>query len=249
MKSFTRFILAALVLIPLANNAQKINLPIAVYQSDALLIIPLTENVYIHTSFLHSETFGKVPCNGMIVVNKQQAVIFDTPTDDSSSVELIGWIKNKLNCNITGVISTHFHEDCVGGLKAFHKSNIPSYALNKTIKLAKERGFNAPENGFKKSLKLTIGDKNVFATFFGEGHTRDNIVGYFPDERIMFGGCLIKALDAPKGNLEDANVQEWSNTVLKLKNKYPDVRVIIPGHGEYGDKTLLDYTINLFGKD
>ncbi|MGN6532154.1 MAG: subclass B1 metallo-beta-lactamase, partial [Ginsengibacter sp.] len=80
MKSFPRFILTALVLIPLANNGQKINLPTAVYQSDALLIIPLTENVYVHTSFLHSKTFGKVPCNGMIVVNKQQAVIFDTPT-------------------------------------------------------------------------------------------------------------------------------------------------------------------------
>ena len=62
----------------------------------------------------------------------------------------------------------------------------------------------------------------------------------------MFGGCLIKELDATKGYLGDANVAAWSNTVEKVKNAYPNVKIIIPGHGNYGDKKLLDYTINLF---
>ena len=62
----------------------------------------------------------------------------------------------------------------------------------------------------------------------------------------MFGGCLIKELDANKGYLGDANVSEWSATVEKVKKEYPDVKIIVPGHGDYGDKKLLDYTINLF---
>ncbi len=134
----------------------------------------------------------------------------------------------------------------MGGLKAFHKNDIPSYANFKTIEFAKENNSAVPKNGFKDSLTLKVGDEIVTAKFFGEGHTRDNIVGYFPSENVMFGGCLIKEIDASKGYLGDANVSDWSATVEKVKKEYPDVKIVIPGHGEYGDKKLLDYTINLF---
>ena len=62
----------------------------------------------------------------------------------------------------------------------------------------------------------------------------------------MFGGCLVKELKASKGYLGDANLTEWSNTVEKVKNAYPNVAIVVPGHGEYGNQKLLDYTINLF---
>jgi len=62
----------------------------------------------------------------------------------------------------------------------------------------------------------------------------------------MFGGCLIKELNATKGYLGDANTKDWSSTVLKVKSAYPNVKIIVPGHGNYGDQKLLDYTIQLF---
>ncbi len=40
----------------------------------------------------------------------------------------------------------------------------------------------------------------------------------------MFGGCLIKEEGAGKGNLAEANVEEWPNTVRKVKMKYPEVK-------------------------
>ena len=62
----------------------------------------------------------------------------------------------------------------------------------------------------------------------------------------MFGGCLIKELDASKGYLGDASVADWSSTVERVKKEYPNVKIVVPGHGEYGNNKLLDYTINLF---
>ena len=62
----------------------------------------------------------------------------------------------------------------------------------------------------------------------------------------MFGGCLIKELNASKGYLGDANVADWSGTVEKVKKEYPNVKIIVPGHGAPGSKKLLDYTIKLF---
>lgn len=217
-----------------------------VYKSNSLIITQISENSFEHTSFLQTNDFGNVPCNGLIVRNSNEAIVFDTPTSDESSEELINWIKETLHCKINAIIPTHFHNDCLAGLKAFDKHGIPSYAYFKTIELAKENNFAVPKNSFRDSLILKVGNENIIAKFFGEGHTKDNVVGYFPAEHIMFGGCLIKELGASKGYLGDATVADWSGTVEKVKKGYPNVKIIVPGHGEYGNKKLLDYTIKLF---
>lgn len=217
-----------------------------VYQSAALTITQVSPNAFMHTSFLQTDSFGKVACNGLVVRSRREAVIFDTPATESESRELLTWLSNDLHCRVRAVIPTHFHEDCVGGLPEFRRQRIPSYANRPTITYAQERHAPVPERAFTDSLTLRVGATKVLATFFGEGHTRDNVVGYFPAEQVMFGGCLIKELNASKGNLADANVQAWPATVEKVKRAYPQVRVVIPGHGQVGDQSLLDYTIRLF---
>lgn len=136
----------------------------------------------------------------------------------------------------------------MGGLKKFHKYQILPYANNRTIELLKSKNseFPNPQKGFNTQLELTAGDKKVYADFFGEGHTKDNIIGYLPENKVVFGGCLIKEEGAGKGNLEDTTVNAWSETVRKIKQKYPQTNIVIPGHGKPGSTTLLDYTIKLF---
>ncbi len=236
-------------LVSTENPAQQhAVLPKIIHQSDDFTITQLSENTFEHQSFLQTQSFGKVSCNGMIVRDNREAVIFDTTSDSLTSAALIKWVQQQLQCKITAVVPTHFHTDNVGGLKAFEQAGIPSYANFKTIQFAKERKENVPQNGFNKVLDIKVGNKKVIAKFFGEGHTKDNIVAYFPDEKILFGGCLIKELNATKGNVADANENAWSKTVENIKKAYPDVRWVIPGHGKYGDKKLLDYTIELFEK-
>jgi metallo-beta-lactamase class B len=249
MKIIIKTLLIIVISITILNcRSQKQDAfkPKEVYKSNDLIITQVTENSFIHTSFLQTNDYGNVPCNGLVVKNGNEAIVFDTPTNDKSSEELIKWIKETLRCQINAIIPTHFHDDCLGGLKAFDENDIPSYAYFKTIDLAKENSLIVPKNSFRDSLILKVGDENIIAKFFGEGHTKDNVVGYFPSEDVMFGGCLIKELDASKGYLGDANVADWSSTVENVKWAYPDVKIVVPGHGEYGDKKLLDYTINLF---
>jgi metallo-beta-lactamase class B len=214
--------------------------------SQTLVVQKVADHVYQHISFLQTQSFGKVGCNGMVVYDQNEAIIFDTPADNSASVELIDWVEKKLKCKVKAIIPTHFHADCLGGLEEFHKRGIPSYANNATIKMAELKHYAIPQNGFDTLLELRVGERKVFARFFGEGHTRDNVIGYFPGEKVIFGGCLIKESGAGKGNLEDANVGAWSSTVAKLKEKYPDAKFVIPGHGKAGGTELFDYTIKLF---
>jgi metallo-beta-lactamase class B len=249
MKVIMKTLLIILISVISFNcNAQKRATfkPKVVYKTKDLIITQIAENSFEHTSFKQTNDFGYVPCNGLFVRSNNEVIIFDTPTNDKNSEALIKWIKGTLHCQINAIIPTHFHDDCLGGLKAFDENNIASYANFKTVELAKENSYVVPKNSFKDSLNLKVGDENIIVKYFGEGHTKDNIVGYFPSENVMFGGCLIKEIDASKGYLGDANVADWSSTVEKIKKEYPNVKIIVPGHGKYGNIKLLDYTIKLF---
>jgi metallo-beta-lactamase class B len=246
MKYFLSFLILVFInIICQAQTSKKAEQKV-VYKTKDLIITQLTKNVYLHTSFLQTETFGNVPCNGLIVNDKNEALIYDTTTDNKSSDELIQWIENNLHSKIKAVVATHFHADNLGGLKAFNLKNIPTYAYFKTTEFAKEQNLELPKNSFKEPLLLKIGKLNTITKFFGEGHTRDNVVGYIEEENVLFGGCLIKEMNANKGYLGDSNTKDWSATVEKIKLAYPNVKLVVPGHGEVGNKELLDYTIQLF---
>jgi metallo-beta-lactamase class B len=219
-----------------------------VFETEELIIRKISDRVYIHTSFLNTVDYGKVSCNGMIVLSENEAIIFDTPATEKSSEELIGYLTGQLDYKITSLVATHFHADCIAGLNKFHEHSIPSYANNMTIELAQSTGSLVPQNGFDQIREFHVGTNRVIAEFMGEGHTKDNIIAYFPAEEILFGGCLIKETGAGEGNLGDAHVQEWPATVTKLKEKYPNIRIVIPGHGKTGGPELLDYTVRLFRK-
>lgn len=216
------------------------------YRSEDLEITPLTENSYLHLSYLDIPEHGSFPCNGVIYYNNGEAVVFDAPSKDSVSEVLIRWIETDLHCRVKAIVVNHFHKDCLGGLAAFHQKGIPSYANKKTIALAKNNQSVVPQLGFSDSLEISVGTLKIVNRYFGEGHTKDNIVSYMPTDSLLFGGCLIKEVDAGFGNLEDANTKEWSATVSKIKTTYPKLKHVVPGHGKVGGVELLDYTIEKF---
>lgn len=221
-----------------------------VYQSSDLIIRKLGSHSYLHISYLHTEDFGDVSCNGVVFLNDHKAVVFDTPTNDKASNELIHFVKKNLHAQLIGVIPTHYHTDCVGGLTAFAHESIPIFMRQQTrsFLLKKDTAFALPVTTFNDSLSIQLGSKEAKAYYFGEGHTADNIVGYFPEDHLLFGGCLIKELGASKGNLEDANTQAWPNTVKKVQAFFPTIKTIVPGHGKVGDMQLFTYTIQLFSE-
>ena len=219
------------------------------YYSKALYVKQVTKKVFKHVSYIDIARNESYPCNGMIVIDKGEAIIFDTPVSETASKELIDWLKTAKGLKIKAVVVNHFHEDCLSGLEAFKKEGIPSYGSNKTKELASASGHPIPDYGFDETIELTVGNILTVTEFHGKGHTEDNMVSYIPSEKVLFGGCLIKAMDVNKGNISDADTSEWPRTVRKVIEAYPKVEYVIPGHGEHGGKELLDYTIELFEKD
>jgi metallo-beta-lactamase class B len=219
-----------------------------VYQSKTIEITRISESTFLHVSYLQTDDFGKVGCNGLLVVDRGEGFVIDTPVDPESAAELLDWVETVKKAKVVGVLATHFHNDCLGGLEAFHLRSIPSYASETTIQLAALANSELPRNGFTGEKGFRVGGKELQAAFLGEGHTRDNIVCLVKEEKVLFGGCLVKEQGASKGFLGDANVEKWSETIEKVKHRFPKNNWVIPGHGKPGGDELLDYTARLFGK-
>ncbi len=215
-----------------------------VYKSDNLSIKKVGPHSYVHTSFLNTEQWGKVPCNGLLVLSDGKALVCDSPSEQAVAEELINWIENEKEAKIQAMVPTHFHVDCIGGAQAFINKRIPVLAYEKTQELLKDK--NVAVRAVPGTFEMMIGGREVECRYFGAGHTIDNIVVAVPGDEVLFGGCLVKAAGAKKGNLEDANEAAWSGTVQKVAEAYPTVKTVIPGHGATGGKELLDYTITLF---
>ena len=214
----------------------------------ALEIVKLSDNEFLHISYLKDGRGGYIPCNGYIYANSNEALIFDTPINDTLTDQLISFINNELKFSIKGAVLNHSHRDASGGVKFLNRNRIPTYGSIKTAEiLAKDSLFIT--HPFETKQEIVLGDTTVENTYFGEAHTVDNIVSYIHKTNTVVGGCMIKSLNSQKGNLRDANLLTWSKTVSKVKDTYPDVSFVIPGHGAAGDATLLDYTVNLFSTD
>ena len=215
------------------------------YASERLTIERIAPHVYRHISLLPIPGYGSFPCNGMIYIKDGVAVVIDTPIDDDGAEELLAWLARR-GAEVRAVVPTHFHVDCLGGLGVFHEKGVPSYAHAQTIALAEAEGkYPLPQNGFDENFAFDD-ELPIRLEFPGAGHTHDNIVVWLPEERVLFGGCLVKELGAGRGNLADADTLAWSATVRKVKDLFSDAKVVVPGHGSPGGLDLLDYTIEMF---
>jgi metallo-beta-lactamase class B len=217
--------------------------------SEDLKVLQISEHSYVHVSYSQISGFGRVGSNGCIYTNNGEALLFDTPADDSLTEQLVLWITNSLKARIIGFVPNHWHIDCMGGLKYLKSIGIPSYANEKTIAIAKSNNLPLPQHNFHDSLTLHLGDKTVICKYFGSAHTIDNIVTWIPSERILFGGCMVKELKSGTlGNLADANRAEWPKTLSRVLAEYSTAEIVIPGHGEFGGKELLTHTLELLMK-
>ncbi|HEY9125164.1 MAG TPA: subclass B1 metallo-beta-lactamase [Bacteroidales bacterium] len=209
-------------------------------------LVKISENAYMHVSYAFMPGFGRVGSNGLIFINEKEALLFDTPGNDSLTQVLTSWICDTMQFRLVGFVPNHWHDDCMGGLKYLQSIGIKTYANQMTINIAKQKNLPVPEIGFTDSLELRLGKKLVKCYYFGAAHSADNIVVWVPSEQILFAGCMAKAISSQNlGNTADGDVNAYPATIKKVYNKFGSAKVVIPGHGSLGGLELLTHTIDL----
>jgi metallo-beta-lactamase class B len=78
--------------------------------------------------------------------------------------------------------------------------------------------------------------------YLGPSHSTDGIFVYFPEEKFLYGGCILVE-DVGIGYLGDSNLIQYPKTLSRLKNLNLEITNIITGHGDpvHGPELLNRY--------
>lgn len=209
--------------------------------------------------------------NAVVVLSDSDILLIDTPYTPEATAKVVNWIESEHPMKKIIAINTGFHFDNLGGNELLKKLGIPIWGSEETVELIQKYGersralfiswlsaprmkkyrdryneleYSPPDHLFKlrDGKNLIINGEKVQIYFPGETHTRDNVVVYIPSKQVLFGGCMILSGDSV-GNTQDANMNEWANSVEKLQEF--NARILIPGHGLRFDYGLIENTINI----
>lgn len=215
------------------------------------------------------------PHNSLLVeMQNSDILLVDTPYTPEATRELLKWENAKFGARNIIAINTGYHYDNLGGNGALIAAGIKVYGSDAIPVLLSQRGealraltlswladpkyseyYKAhkdlqyvPPNTLyhlQDGLTLNFGNERVTVYYPGPTHTRENVVVYFKERSILFGGCMILAGDSV-GNTADADMQEWPKSIEKLRQFKIDL--LIPGHGDRMDPQLIDHTLDILAK-
>ncbi|HUH96287.1 MAG TPA: MBL fold metallo-hydrolase [Anaerolineales bacterium] len=212
------------------------------------------------------------PHNSLLVeMQNSDILLVDTPYTPEATDELLKWESTKFGNRHIVAINTGYHYDNLGGNGALIAAGIKVYGSDAIPVMLDQRGaalraltlswladpkyseyYEAHKNlkyvppnalyPLQKGLTLNFGSESVVVYYPGPTHTVENVVVYFGERNILFGGCMILAGDAV-GNTADADLAEWPKSIERLRRFKIDL--LIPGHGDRMDPQLIDHTLQV----
>jgi len=214
-----------------------------------LVVRELRPGVWLHRSWSGDPAGERTESNGLVVREDGGVVIVDTAWGNEPTAALLDWIARELKEPVLRVVVTHSHDDRMGGARVVRERAIPLLASPRTVEIAAARSSEPLPMalaGLDEGKAVPVGTLEVFHP--GPAHAPDNVVVWLPEQRVLFGGCAVKSAEATSlGFTGDANLARWPEAIRRVKQRYPEAAVVVPGHGDPGGPALLDRTTGLLG--
>lgn len=211
-----------------------------------LVITHLTANFFIYTTYKEYETGKIFPANGMYVVTDGGVVLIDSPWDESQTLPLLDSIKQRHNKEVKICVVTHFHDDRTSGLNILQTQGVKTYSSALSYQKGLDNGEQVAEFQFTNDTVFNLGGVTFETYFPGNGHAPGNIVVWFPQNKVLYGGCFVKSIEATGlGGIEDADLNNWPIAIKKTIKKFKSPRFIIPGHQGWLSRKALLHTLDL----
>lgn len=210
-------------------------------------VAPIAPGVWLHTTTSIMASGICYPANGLLLERDDTSILIDTGWQPDQAEKLLAWAK-QIGKPVALSISTHFHGDRIGGVSALRDAGVRTlaHALTCTLALAHGQPVPDPILGFDEDWHVLDADLEIFHP--GAGHTRDNVVCWVPSQKLLFGGCMIKSVTtADLGYTVDAVLPDWPDSVRRTRERYPDARWVVPGHGTIAGDSIGS-TLELLAK-
>ena len=198
--------------------------PLVAAENPKVTLTPVRGHVYVAEDYFYSKE------NSVVYVGDNSVTVVGatwTPETAKLLAVEIGKITPK---PITEVIDTNYHPDRAGGNAYFRGIGAKIISTKMTSDLLQahwdemiryvQKGFPSyptlplvpPDKTLADDFELQGG--SVKAIYLGPSHTPDGIFVFFPQEKILYGNCILKE---QLGNLDFANLTEYPKTLEKLK--------------------------------
>ncbi|HEY8696576.1 MAG TPA: subclass B1 metallo-beta-lactamase [Rhizomicrobium sp.] len=216
---------------------------------ESVWVARIAPRLWLHTTTAVIPGGVVFPANGLVLESGNGSILIDTGYLPEQAALLLAWSKTALIAPIVRAVATHFHNDRTGGIDGLKALGVPTFASPLTCRLAAEHGLPVPEplKDFGGAPYRFAEDCELF--FPGAGHTRDNIVAWFAEQRVLFGGCLLKSTTSGGlGNVADSVVADWPASIRAMQRRYPSPALTIPGHGTIAGDPVA-WTLVLLAKN
>lgn len=204
--------------------------------------------VWVHTSYYTYPGGTRFPANGLIVREGNGLLLVDTAWGEVLTLTLLNQIEAEIHLPVRRAVVSHVHGDRIAGADVLEARGIEVYALPLTQQRAIGEGMPVPDHTLagldRPGTSVQFGSVELF--YPGPGHAPDNLLVWVPSQRVLFGGCAVRAAASDSlGGVADADMTAWPEAIRQARDRYAKAEVVVPGHGEAGGAELLDHTLAL----
>jgi cyclase len=189
--------------------------------------------------------------NAGIIVGDETVVVVDTAATEARARALLDTVLALAPGRRQFVVNTHHHGDhtfgnCVfaPGATLIAHENISEALTGNGLEI---QGFwphvswgrievTLPTVTMSDRLTLRTGGTDVELLHFGTAHTKDDVVAWCPEERVLFAGDLLFSGGTPFALM--GSVEGLLDVLGKLRELGP--RLIVSGHGEVSGPEVID---------
>jgi metallo-beta-lactamase class B len=216
----------------------------------------LTGPIYVAEDYYYAKE------NSAVFIGPDSVTVIGATWSPATAALLAQEIHKITDKPIREVIDTNYHPDRAGGNAFWKQIGARIVATQMTYDLLSrdwasivkwtQNAFPEyptlplvlPTTTYPGSFELQHG--RVRALYLGPSHTPDGIFVYFPDQQVLYGGCILKE---QLGNLAFANMQEYPLTLRRLQQLHLGIKTIIAGHySPIHGPELIDQYLNLLAQ-
>jgi metallo-beta-lactamase class B len=211
--------------------------PISMSAAEQLALRHLRGHLYV----VEDEFYAKE--NSMVYVGEKSVTVIGATWTPDTAKQLVIEIRKISNAPITEVIDTNYHPDRAGG-NAYFKAIGTKIVATDMTREQMTRGWDDVVQFTRASfpnypaLPLVLPDEThtsdfalqdgpIRSIYLGASHTPDGIFVFFPEEKVLYGNCILKE---KLGNLKYADLTEYPKTLRKLKALNLGFETIVAGH-------------------
>ena len=143
---------------------------------------------------------------------------------------IMGHVQSVTDQPITYVMGTHHHGDHMGGNPLFSTHAQIIGHQNNRANMIKGDQPSPPTVVFADETSIFVGEAEVRAYHFGQGHTNGDAIIYFPDLGTIHGGDLIHGIAPFIDYGNGGSSKAWITTLEGALELEWDTA--IPGHGD-----------------